>query len=183
MLEYHPTEFTSEGDPSNLYIFAFTKSSTPLLSSATFDRWRSQIGWPSEESVRLLPCSASGIEISDLPAIKEAGKLSEKPVNEAYELANPKHQVSHCSHHHPPTYPFKHIWMDLIIYSQTAYDSTKVILHYYCTYSGVHVVEWLFSKADINSSIPTTITFMEKQFNCSVKQLHMDDERGLSDAF
>ena len=183
VLEYHPTEFTSEGDPSNPYIFAFTKSSAPLLSSATFDRWRSRIGWPSEESVRLLPRSASGIEISDLPAIKEAGKLSEKPVNEAYELANPKHQVSRRSRHHPPTYPFEHVWMDLIIYSQTAYDGTKAILHYYCTYSGVHVVERLFSKADINSSIPATITFMEKQFNCSVKQLHMDDERGLSDAF
>ena len=41
----------------------------------------------------------------------------------------------------------------------------------------------MYSKGDINDAIPTTVHYLECQFDCSVKQLFMDNERSLSSEF
>ena len=142
ILKYHPSVFTEEGDTSDPFVFAFTKSSKPLISTATFDCWHSCMGYPSEELIILLSGAATGIEILNLPAVQEAEKQANKrQLYELYELANPQHQILRHLCEHPPTCPFEHVWIDLVIYSKPAYNGTVTILHYFCTFSDIHIVE------------------------------------------
>ena len=181
VLEHHAVTFTAEGDVSNPSTFAFLKSSDPLVSSATFDRWRTRMAWPSEESISHLERAATGVEISDLSHVQAL--QYEKPRNESYELANPKRLVSRRNQHQRPSQPFEHVWIDIIVYSNPGFDGTTGILHYYCPFSGIHIVERLYKKSDINDAIPATVHYIERQFDCFVKELHGDDEQALSNEF
>ena len=91
VFEYHdldPTAFA-----------AVRRNTTPTSmmsphSAGTLQLWRQRFGYVNDQTIRHLPDVARGVEITDLKTSR-LPRGEPKPLDEAYELANPKQQISH----------------------------------------------------------------------------------------
>ncbi|KAL1952696.1 hypothetical protein VTO42DRAFT_4440 [Malbranchea cinnamomea] len=119
VLEYVP----NPSEQPLLSAFTTKTSAKRPESSASFDRWRSRLGWPSRDSILRLPSAATdGVDISDLSDVKKSVSSDPPALNESYELANPKRLVSHRHLSQPPTRPFQDVWVDIIHESTPGFD-------------------------------------------------------------
>jgi hypothetical protein len=179
VLEYHPVKESNRENASfRVKRNTQPKSSAPLTSAAPFEVWRTRLGYPSEEATHRLPASAEGVELTDKPTSDIP-----KPLNESYEVANPKHQISRRHPHQPPTRPFEILWADLVYETIPGYDGSRWVLHYYCPFLKLHIVERLRRKGDISDSIPAMVAYIKRQFKFETKEIHMDVEQSLNSAF
>ena len=167
VLEHHPVEESNEENASfRVKRNTQPKSSAPLTSAAPFEIWRTRLGYLSEEATRRLPTSAEGVELTGTPTTDIP-----KPLNESYEVANPKHQISRRHPHQPPTRPFEILWVDLVHETIPGYDGSRLILHYYCQFLKLHIVERLRSKGNISDSIPAMAAYIKRQFKLPKKYI------------
>jgi hypothetical protein len=85
-------------DPDPTAFAAARRNTTPTSmmsphSAGTLQLWRQRFGYVNDQTIRHLPDVARGVEITDLKTSR-LPRGEPKPLDEAYELANPKQQIS-----------------------------------------------------------------------------------------
>ncbi|KAL1974701.1 hypothetical protein VTN31DRAFT_4905 [Thermomyces dupontii] len=180
VLERFSTVPETSPDSGN-FSFAARSSTQPSCSSASTELWRRRLGWPSFEAISHLPQNIQGAEITDLDHRPTKG--DPVPLEEAYELANPRRQISRRPPTRPPEYPFEYVWFDIVIETLTGFDGTTCILHFYCPFTKLHVVERLDRKSQVSDRVRDFVAYVERQFGTSVRELHSDNEQSLDNDF
>ena len=83
----------------------------------------------------------------------------------------------------PPEYAFEYVWFDIVIETLTGFDETTCILHFFCPFTKLHVVERLYRKSQVSDRVRDFVTYVERQFGTSVRELHSGNEQSLDNDF
>jgi hypothetical protein len=196
VFEYHDLEdgnyepqCNDTTDPDPTAFAAARRNTTPTSmmsphSAGTLQLWRQRFGYVNDQTIRHLPDVARGVEITDLKTSR-LPRGEPKPLDEAYELANPKQQISR-RRPDPPTPddpPFARLDIDIIQETTPGYNGDRYIFHYLCSRINFHVVTTARRKPELPTDIQYQVEFIKRQWHFDVKVIHVDGETSLGAAF
>ncbi|KAL1953522.1 hypothetical protein VTO42DRAFT_2639 [Malbranchea cinnamomea] len=147
VIEYHPLKAPEDKKPESIFAVSSYK---PKKAIGSMKLWHQHFAHVSEEAIRHLPCTTTGIEIVD--AGSKTPKGDPKPRCETYQLANAKAKVSR----RPltgPEYPFDILHADIICETTVGYNDDKYAIHFYCPLTHFHIIVTTSRKNMISTSI------------------------------
>jgi hypothetical protein len=176
-------------DPDPTAFAAARRNTTPTSmmsphSAGTLQLWRQRFGYANDQTIRHLPDVARGVEITDFKTSR-LPRGEPKPLDEAYELANPKQQISR-RRPDPPTPndpPFARLDIDIIQETTPGYNGDRYIFHYLCSRINFHIVTTARQKLELPADIQYQVEFIKLQWGFEVKVIHVDGETTLGTAF
>jgi hypothetical protein len=152
-------------------------------SAGTLQLWRQRFGYANDQTIRHLPDVAIGVEITDFKTSR-LPRGEPKPLDEAYELANPKQQISRKRPDPTPNDPpFAHLDIDIIQETTPGYNGDRYIFHYLCSRINFHILTTARQKLELPADIQYQVEFIKLQWGFEVKVIHIDGETSLGTAF
>jgi hypothetical protein len=152
--------------------YSMATSRAMPTSKATMARWHARLGHIGAETLKQLPQSVEGVQLLD-DAIARDTDLCEQCV---------QGQLSQRISRYPTyrgSYPFEKVHFDLI-HVEEAFNADCWILHFYCAFSGYHVVFNLpFKTGPLILKATETLLKLTKTWGYVVREMRCDNERSL----
>ncbi|KAL1956597.1 hypothetical protein VTO42DRAFT_7008 [Malbranchea cinnamomea] len=177
LIEYHLLKAPEDKKPKSMFTVSTYK---PKKAVGSMKLWHQRFAHVSEEAIRYLPCTATGIEIVDTGS--KTPKGDPKLRCETCQLANAKAQVSRRPST-GPEYPFEILHADIIRETTVDYNNDKYAIHFYCPLTYFHIVVTTSRKNMISTSIRRVVVWIWRRFGFRVRKIHNDGETSFTNKY